>query len=467
MKKQSAFLAACAALLILAIPDCNKTSTGTTVTVTGVNPTHGNAGTLVTITGTGFNPDHNIDSVGFGFVAGKVVSATSTQIVVTAPPNPDPAISDSVPVLVAIQGALVGAGYFTYDKIGVTADAVSSFAGSGRSGSKDDSATNASFSSPENGAFDKYGNLYVADYGNNEIRKITPNGVVSTFAGNTTAGFVNGHGKSASFSAPSGLVFDTQGNLYVSDELNNAIRKIDPSGNVSTFAGNGNIGVGNGIGTAAQFQRPIGIAIDTLGGNLFVADSRNNMIREINLSTAMVTTLAGQIGFGAVDGAPYLASFNSPRGIALTSAVGQVNLFIADYGNNKIREIVILNNTTAIVLTLAGNPTGAPGFGATPISFNGPNSVAIGTAKDGATPELFVADANNHAIRYDPNFDPNSNLPLSATLTLTGNGSSGLTNGSYANARFDFPDGVVFNPIDRNLYVIEFGNNDIRKIVLQ
>lgn len=473
MKKQLAALAVLAVLALFVTTACNKTSSGVTVNVTGVSPTHGNSGTPVTITGTGFNPDFNIDSVSFGFITGKVISATATQIVVIVPPNPDSAKLDSVPVLVAIQGALVGAGYFKYDIIAGPPNAVSTFAGSGSPGSADGTGLAATFNSPENGIFDNKGNMFVADFGNNEIREISPAGVVTTFAGSTQAGFVNGKGTAARFNNPSGLAFDTQGNLYVSDELNNAIRKIDPSGNVTTFAGTGSIGVANGPRLSATFQRPIGLCMDSIGGNLIIADSRNNMIREINISTGMVSTLAGQIGFGAVDGGADVASFNSPRGVSIyaTGTAGNENSYVivSDYTNNKIREISTNSSNLSIVTTLAGNANGASGFAAgPPATFNNPNCTALGYEKSNGLLELFVADASNHAIRYCQNYDPSSSQGADLLVpTLAGTTIPGLVNGSYTAARFHYPDGIAYNPADGNLYVIEFGNNDIRKIILQ
>ncbi len=473
MKKQLVAFAALAVLALFFSTACNKTSSGVTVNVTGVSPTHGNTGTQVTITGSGFNTDYHIDSVSFAFITGKVISATATQIVVIVPPNPDSAREDSAVVLVGIQGAVVGGGYFIYDINAGPSNAVSSFAGSGSSGSADGTGLAASFNSPENGVFDNKGNMFVADFGNNEIREITPAGVVTTFAGNTTPGFVNGKGKAASFSNPSGLAFDTQGNLYVADELNNAIRKIDPSGNVTTFAGTGSVGVSNGPRLSASFQRPIGLCMDSIGGNLIVADSRNNMIREINISSGTVSTLAGQIGFGSIDGAVDLASFNSPRGVSLyaTGTSGNENSYVivSDYGNNKIREIITNSANQSIVTTLAGNSNGSTGFAAgPPATFNNPNCTALGYEKSNGLLELFVADASNHVIRYCQNYDPTSNFAYGLLVpTLAGTTTPGLVNGSYTAARFHYPDGIAYNPADGNLYVIEFGNNDIRKIILQ
>ncbi len=430
--------------------------------ILNISPNSGTAGTPVTITGLGFSFNKGIDTVRFNGTIAKITSGTDASLVVTAP---DGGSTGQVSVT---NGSNTYLGpVFTYP------DEVSTFAGSGTSGSTNGNGTNASFTAPENGAFDSKGNLFIADYGNNMIRMITPGGTVSTFAGKTTSGFGNGQGTNASFNSPSGLVFDKQGNLYVSDELNNAIRKIDPQGNVTTLAGTGLVGFRDAQGTNAAFDRPIGLAIDTISNLLYVADSRNNAIRTIDLGTANVATLAGSGQPGSADadisgGHPAFATFNSPRGIALVSSGSAssetISLFIADYGNNKVRAIVTNNNAT-LVFTLAGNPGNLSGFTNSPVTFSGPNSVCIGYDRAGNR-ELFIADASNQAIRYstsDPVSVISSDLPV---MTLTGNGTSGLKNGNYSSATFHFPDGVAYNPKDGNLYVIEFGNNDVRKIIL-
>jgi hypothetical protein len=390
----------------------------------------------------------------------------------------NPTSIDSALITVIIQGAIVPAGWFHYTSSDTTSPLqgmVSTFAGNGSAGASDGTGMAASFNTPESGVFDKQGNLYVADFGNNEIRKITAAGVVTTFAGSTTAGFVDGNGTSARFTAPAGIAIDNQGNLYVADQANCAIRKIDASGNVTTIAGNGTIGYADGTGSGAIFNGPIGIGVDTLGGNLFVADTYNNVIRKIVISTGVVTTIAGSQTAGSTDATvttnPAAASFNSPRGLCVRT-IGAPNayslyIFIADYNNNKIREVITNTNPATAVYTLAGNSNNNTGFtNGAPGSFNSPNGTATGFAKNG-NPEFYIADASNHSIRYalaDPTTVSAYNLPVS---TLAGTGQPGLVNGSYLTAEFDDPDGVAYNPIDGNLYVMDFNNNAIRKIVLQ
>src|SRR5580700_6475186 len=204
-------------LLLCGLQGCNKTNkNGVLVTVTSMIPNHGGTGTVVTITGTGFYTDTTQETVSVALLNANIISATATQIVFSVPMVPDSATIDSTIVFVTVQNqAVVNAGTFYFDNATVGSADVSTFAGSGNGGSANATGTAASFQNPENGVFDQSGNMYVADYGNNEIRKITPAGVVSTFAGSTTAGWKDGPASQAQFQNPSGLVFDNSGNLYV------------------------------------------------------------------------------------------------------------------------------------------------------------------------------------------------------------------------------------------------------------
>lgn len=192
----------------------------------------------------------------------------------------------------------------------------------------------AGFNGPTGVASDAKGNLYVADNGNNLIRKVSPQGVVTTFAGDGLRGSKNGTGAGAEFNQPQALAIDSSGNVYVADEGNNLIRKITSLGVVTTVAGSGSAGVKNGIGTAASFDGPAGIAVDA-SGNLYVADSNNNLIRKI-ASDGTVSTLAGTGLPGSDNGVLTTASFKNPQGVV----VDQYNrVFIADTGNGLIRMI--------------------------------------------------------------------------------------------------------------------------------
>jgi sugar lactone lactonase YvrE len=211
---------------------------------------------------------------------------------------------------------------------------VSTLAGSGSQGFANGIGTAASFSFPSEIAVDGLGNVYVADQDNFRIRKITPAGVVSTFAGSSVAGFANGTGTAASFSPLTGLALDVSGNVYVADYGNHSIRKITPAGVVSTLAGSGSQGSSDGTGTAASFNYPTRVVVDG-SGNVYVADRTNNLIRKIT-PTGVVITLAGSGSVGSANGMGIAASFNGPSGVAID---GSGNLYVADTYNNRIRKI--------------------------------------------------------------------------------------------------------------------------------
>jgi sugar lactone lactonase YvrE len=228
-----------------------------------------------------------------------------------------------------------------------SAGVVTTLAGSGASGAADGAGTAASFNAPTGIAVDSAGNIYVADSGNNEIRKITPAGVVSTFAGSTTPGSANGTGRAAQFTSPNGIAFDNIGNLYVADTGNHDIRKISPDGVVSTLAGSPtNPGSDNGTGTAASFIWPPSVAVDS-SGNVYVADRIDSEIRKIT-PQGVVTTFAGSTASGSADGTGAAAGFNEPQGIAVDF---MDNVYVADTSNFEIRKIT----PAGVVTTLAGS----------------------------------------------------------------------------------------------------------------
>lgn len=220
-------------------------------------------------------------------------------------------------------------------KIDLATGAVSTFAGSTTPGFVDGTGTAASFHYPKGVKLDRNGNFYIADFNNNAIRKITPAGVVTTLAGSVTAGSADGVGSAASFNHPKGIAVDTNGNVYVGDVDNNEIRKITPAGVATTLAGSTTAGSSDGIGTAASFSAPKGVALSTDDTVLYVADG-NNEIRKIDLATRMVTTLAGSTTPGSTDGPAASASFNNPVGVA-TDALG--NVYVGDTDNHEYRKI--------------------------------------------------------------------------------------------------------------------------------
>lgn len=214
------------------------------------------------------------------------------------------------------------------------AGVVDVFAGSA-SGYLDGTGAAARFMNPWGIVLDASGNLFVADQNNNRIRKITPAGEVSTFAGSGVPGFLDANGENAQFRLPTGLAIDAEGNLYVGDQANNRIRKITPAGDVSTFAGSGASVSADGTGITAGFSAPHGVATDR-GGNVYVAEMPSSSIRKIS-PTRVVTTLAGRGTWGYEDGPGDRARFSDPMGVAVDR---NGDVFVADRSNNMIRKIV-------------------------------------------------------------------------------------------------------------------------------
>jgi len=267
----------------------------------------------------------------------------------------------------------------------------------GSQGASDGSNSAAQFFGPTGLAMDSSGKLYVADQYNNLIRQVTFSGtncVVTTIAGGAgISGNKNGAGGEARFSNPTGLAVDEAGNIFVADELNNAIRKITPGGAtwmVTTIAG-GSLGSSDGSNSAAQFFGPSGVAVDSLD-RVYVADQFNNLIRllEAGGTNWVVTTIAGQLDSGAADGSGVSASFSSPTGIAVDT---NGNVFVADQFNNAIRKIT-LAQTNWVVSTMGGGSKGATDGTGTNAQFFLPYAVA-----PDAFGNVYVADSGNESIR--------------------------------------------------------------------
>lgn len=319
---------------------------------------------------------------------------------------------------------------------------VTTFAGSTTAGSTDATGTSASFSSPQGVVVDASGNVYVADTNNNKIRKISSSGVVTTFAGSGLTGSTDGIGTAASFNRPMGLAIDASGNLFVADGTNCKIRKITSSGVVTTLAGSGSVGSADGTGTAASFYLPTGVAVDA-SGNVYVADMYNHKIRKIT-AAGVVTTLAGIGSSGDVDGAGTVAKFTMPTGVAVDASG---NIYVADSGTYKIRKIT----PAGVVSTFAG--TGSPGSAdgtGTAASFNYPFGVVL----DGSG-NLYISDQYNHKVRKITS--------AGVVTTLAGTGSAGSVDGTGATASFNLNAGIA---IDSNsaLYLADKNNHKIRKI---
>ncbi|MBI4660466.1 MAG: hypothetical protein HY735_16640 [Verrucomicrobia bacterium] len=325
--------------------------------------------------------------------------------------------------------------------------AVSTWAGKPSVGAVDGMGAEALFANPSGVVVDGTGHIYVADFENHTIRKIAPSGVVSTLAGMPgTAGSADGKGSQARFNHPEALALDRAGNLYVTDTWNHTVRKVAPDGSVSTLAGlAGTYGSADGDGNAVRFFYPFGVAVDG-AGSVFVTDGYNHTIRKITPGGA-VTTFAGKAGsYGHADGAGSNAQFNGPDGLAADTSG---NLYVADYGNHVIRKV----SPNGLVTTLAGSPGvagSADGVGEE-ASFTFPHGVAVDH-----TGHVYVADRGNDAIRMI--------TPDGVVSTIAGSPKDlrGSTDGTGNAARFFFPGGVAVDSAGR-LYVADSGNNTIRK----
>ena len=271
--------------------------------------------------------------------------------------------------------------------------AVSTLTGKGgKEGFADGPARAARFNRPHGVVVGADGAIFVADSGNNRVRRIK-DGAVTTFAGSGEKGGANGVGAAASFQSPYGLALSPGGVLYVTEEEGHCVRMISPAGAVTTLAGGGVSGFADGRGAAARFNQPTGIAVDATGV-VFVADCNNNRIRRI--TNGVVDTLAGsgEMGLfskaGFADGAGAAAQFNSPSDLALDPATG--HLLVADSGNHRIRAV---DPRSGSVSTLAGSGAqGAADGDAAAASFYRPRGVAV-DAQGG----ILVADSCNHRVR--------------------------------------------------------------------
>ena len=373
---------------------------------------------------------------------------------------------------------------------------ISTVAGTGTAGFSGDgaAATAAQLQNPQGVALDGSGNLYIADRGNQRIRKVDSAGVISTVAGNGMAGFGGDSGAATAaqlwdpsrvaldgagnlyivdrvndrirkvdsagvistvagreqLSTPWGVASDGAGNLYIADTGNHRIHKVDSAGVISTVAGSGTAGFSGdgGAATAAQLNFPRGVAPDG-AGNLYIADTWNSRIRKVN-SAGTITTVAGDgtAGFSGDGGAATAARLSYPSGVVLD---GAGNLYIADWQNGRIRKV----DTAGIITTVAGD--GGVGFSgdggaATAAQLSGPRGVAV----DGSG-NLYIAGYSNHRIRKVDSAGVISTVAGSGTAGFSGDGGAAMA------AQLNFPSGVALDALG-NLYIAEWNNHRIRKI---
>lgn len=318
---------------------------------------------------------------------------------------------------------------------------VSTLAGGSEPGLVDGTGAMARFNYPCGMVADAAGNLYVADQSNHSIRKITTTGEVSTFAGTGVAGFADGDRTQAMFNHPYGLAIDSKGSLYVGDVDNHAIRIISPEGVVRTLAG-GRKGYSDRDGDLAMFNHPYGVAVDA-NGNVYVADSYNNTIRKVT-PEGSASTFAGNGNDGFVDGPALNAEFYVPIGIVMDSGG---NIYVGDEGNSSIRKIT----ADGVVTTLAGNGqfSFADGVGRAAI-FNAPGALAID-----AEGNIFVADYLNNCIRKVS--------PSGEVRTIAGSLEKGFADGDPDEAKFYYPFGIAVDTTG-TIYVGDQYNHRVRII---
>ena len=340
------------------------------------------------------------------------------------------------------------------------AQIITTVAGNGTSGFSGDGslATGASLYSPKSIAFDAQGNLYFADGGNNRVRKVDKiTGIITTIAGDGLYDFGGDGGPAinAHLKTPSDLAFDAAGNLYIADEYNRRIRKVDLSGIITTVAGDGNapyFGGDGGLAINAQLSGPSNLAINA-AGDIFISDFNNSRIRKVDAATGIISTIAGLGNFIYFDGdgGPAVnANIVFPAGIKV-DALG--NIYFSDYGNGRIRKI---DGATGIINTIAGDGTNAFGGDNGPATNAQINHAFVLTLN--AAGDIFIADNDNNRIRKI-----DATTGIISTVAGDGTASFGGDGGAPLNAQLNHPYAVAFDN-SNNLFISDRFNNRIRKV---
>jgi sugar lactone lactonase YvrE len=330
----------------------------------------------------------------------------------------------------------------------VSGGVITTVAGNGTSGFSGDggSATNAELSFPEAIAVDNAGNLYIADTDNNRVRKVS-GGVISTVAGNGTAGYSGDGGvaTSAQLSLPEGVAVDSVGNLYIADSLNSRIRRVS-AGNITTFAGNGSSGFSGDGGPAgsAALAQPDGVTVDS-AGNLYIADTENSRIRKV--VAGVITTVAGngQTGYSGDGGAATSASLAFPQGLAVDSAG---NLYIADTNNQRLRKVA-----GGLISTIGGNGFtlySGDGGQATNAQLDSPSAIAVDNSGN-----LYISDSLNNRVRVVS--------PGGTITTFAGGGGQLGDGGPPTSASLNNPQGIATDSAG-NVYIRDTGDGLLRKV---
>lgn len=327
---------------------------------------------------------------------------------------------------------------------------ISTVAGNGTAGSSGNggAATSAELSNPYGLAFDKAGNLYIGDSQNENVRVVTTSGMINAFAGNGKTGFSGNGGKAAKaeFNFPYGLLGDSSGNLYISDLNNREVRIVNAKGTIKAFAGNAKTGCtgSGGAATAASIGNPTGLA--SSGNSLLIATEGCSKIQSVDLTSHIITTVAGSGGGYNGDGQTALSTrFSGPSDVLLDPSG---NMVIVDRGNERIRRV---NSTTQIVSTIAGGYLGDGGKG-TAANLSFPDGMGIDSKNN-----IYIADTDNHRVRE---------LSASGTITtLAGNGMTGYSGdgGAAASSMLDYPYAVAADP-SGNVFIADQEGFVIREV---
>ncbi len=407
--------------------------------ITSMQPLSGAKGTIVTLKGSNFSNDISLINV---YVNGKyadVIAASASEIQFEIPAG---AGSGLISLVVAGKGTSGPLFNFIYT---VTVSVFSGY--SLIPGNIDGNPTTARFNAPAGIAIDQNNNLYVADELNHTIRKITPVGNVSTFAGNGIAGHQDGLPGIARFNQPVGITFDaTNGFFYVADKGNHCIRKINLAGDVFTVAGIPGVpGYVDAPGFSARFQSPAGVAVEGELASVYITDQGNHCIRKLD-DVGVVTTFAGSTIAGLQDGVGGAAKFLTPEAITWDTTG---YLYVTDVANHNIRRIT---KTSRLVSTAAGS--GADGYQ------DGSPAQSMFSQPHGLMAEnntVIVCDTYNNRIRQI--------IYGSSVTTLSGDGSAAFSDGIGLLAKFNKPGGIVKDK-NGNYFITDTGNNAVRRMIV-